>query len=434
MSTGKVTEFEFRAPISLLPKQSEAMKAILNYDFTVYSGAVAAGKTLLLAHAGIRTCINNPGCKGIIGSLTYTQLSNVVFTVFKEELAKYQEILRENSIDIKLVKNISESHGKMKITFYNDSIIYFLSMDKEEKLRGYTIDFFCLDEPIEIDVRVFEQLLARMRGTKLKHRFALLTTNPGAQTHWIYKKFYENESTKYHHIDTNSYENIFLPEGYIENMESSYDEDWKRRFLHGEWGAFEGQIYKGFIPSQHIISLEGIPWKELRYKLAGVDWGVRNASCILVLGVTLDKRVFVLEEWYANEQTTVRVTEQIKRLDKKYDFRKVYVDPSAADLILQCQEVKLPVEKADNHVEPGIGKVKSLFDRDSIRIAENCTNLIRELQAYRYAKDRTGVDPTEKPIKKDDHSVDALRYGVYSFKLFKRKIRWLYNRSEMDGY
>ncbi|RLG44652.1 MAG: PBSX family phage terminase large subunit [Thermoproteota archaeon] len=427
-------KIEFRAPISLLPKQLEALDAILKKDFIVYSGAVAAGKTLLLAHASIRTCINNPGCKGIIGSLTYTQLSNVVFTVFKEEVAKYQEILKENDIDIKLIRSISESHGKMKITFYNGSIIYFLSMDKEEKLRGYTIDFFCLDEPIEIDVRVFEQLLARMRGVKLKHRFALLTTNPGAQTHWIYKKFYESGNDKYIHIDTNSYENIFLPEGYIENMEASYDEDWKRRFLNGEWGAFEGQIYKGFDPGKHVISLDDVPYKELRYKLCGVDWGVRNPSCILVIGVTKDKKVYVIDEWYKNEQTTVRVTEQIKRMDKKYDFRKVYIDPSAADLILQCEEVKLPVEKADNHVEPGIGKVKSLFDRDSIRITSNCSNLIRELQAYRYDRDRTGVDPTEKPIKKDDHSVDALRYGVYSFKLFKRKIRWLYNKSKCEDY
>lgn len=427
-----IKQIEYNTPVSLLPKQLLALNAVEEDTFIVYSGAVAAGKTLLLAHAAIKTCVNNPGCKGIIGSLTYTQLSNVVFTVFLEELAKYQDILRDNEIDIKLIKEISKSHGKMKLVFYNGSTIYFLSMDKEEKIRGYTIDFFCLDEPIEIDIKCFDQLIARMRGNKLKNRFGLLTTNPGAQTHWIYQKFYETTNKKYKHIDTNSYENIFLPSGYIENMEASYDEDWKRRFLQGEWGAFEGQIYKGFEPSKHVISIEDIPWNKFKHIICGVDWGVRNPSCILAIGVTADKEAYVIDEWYHNEQTSARVTEQIKKMDEKYNFRKIYIDPSAVDLIIQCEEVHLPVTKADNHVEPGIGKVKSLIDRDSLRVSETCTNLIREIQAYRYMKDRLGVDHTEKPIKKDDHSCDALRYGVYSFKLFKRKIKWLYNLRSDD--
>jgi len=410
------------------------LEDIKKFDFTVYSGAVAAGKTLLLAHAAIDTCVNNPGVKGIIGSLTYTQLTNVVFTVFKEELAKYQEKLNENGIPIKLAYRIVESHGKMKVEFWNGSLIYFLAMDKEEKIRGYTIDFFCLDEPIEIDERIFDQLLARMRGNKLPHRFGLLTTNPGAETHWIYERFYEGENPKkYHHIDTNSYENIFLPEGYIENMEQSYDEDWKRRFLNGQWGAFEGQIYKAFNPKEHVIEQDKLQAK-IKYYIAGVDWGIRNPSCILTIGITNDKKAVVVDEYYKNERTTAQVAQELRRLHKQYNYRKVYIDPSAADLITQCEDLKLPAEKADNHVEPGIGKVKSMFEQDRILICDNCRNLLREIPAYRYDRDKENKNLTEKPIKLDDHSCDALRYGVYSFRLFKRKIRWTYNKSMAEEY
>jgi len=433
-----MTEIEYNkqpAPIEFLPKQKQALEAIEKYDFTVYSGAVAAGKTLLLAHAAIRTCINNPRVKGIIGSLTYTQLSNVVFTVFKEELGKYQDILNQQGIPITLIKGMSESYGKMKITFFNDSIIYFLAMDKEEKLRGYTIDFFCLDEPIEIDEKVFDQLIARMRGTKLPHRFALLTTNPGSETHWIYQKFYEtHDPKKFHHIDTNSYENIFLPEGYIENMESSYDEDWKRRFLNGHWGAFEGQIYKNFNPNKHTFEDVKDYEPEIRYYLAGVDWGIANPSCILTLGVTKDKRVIVVDEYYKNGVTSTKVARKLRQLDKVYNYRKIYIDPSALDLITQCEELHLPAEKADNHVEPGIGKVKSMFSRNQIFICKKCYNLVRELQAYRYKKEKEGENKPEKPIKVDDHSCDALRYGVFSFRLFKRKMSWDFIPNPADSY
>ena len=381
----------------------------------------------MLAHTAIKTCVNNPKVKGIIGSLTYTQLSNVVFTVFMEELYKYQEILNKNNIPIKLTRRVVKSHGKMQIEFFNGSIIYFLAMDKEEKIRGYTIDFFCLDEPIEIDEKIFDQLIARMRGNNLKHRYGLLTTNPGAETHWIYEKFYGTDNPKkYHHVDTNSYENIFLPDGYIENMEASYDKDWKRRFLDGKWGAFEGQIYKMFNPKKHVINYDNFD-KEIRYYIAGVDWGLRNPTCILTIGITKNKEAIIVDEYYQNERTTSQVAKEIQKLDKKYNYRKVYIDPSAADLIAQCEELKLPAEKADNKVEPGIGKVKSMLERKQILICNNCRNLIREIQAYRYKRDKINQNQPEKPIKLDDHACDALRYGVYTFKLFKRKIRWMYN-------
>lgn len=419
--------FKLPSPISFLEKQRDAMEAVREKDFTVYSGAVAAGKTLLLAHAAIRACVNTPRVKGIIGSLTYTQLSNVVFTVFKEELGKYQDILNENNIPIKIVSNIIESFGKMRVEFWNGSIIYFLAMDREEKLRGYTIDFFCLDEPIEIDEKIFDQLLARMRGRALEHRFALLTTNPGADTHWIFEKFYGEgrDRSKYHHVDTNTYENIFLPKGYIENMEASYDEDWKRRFLNGQWGAFEGQIYKNFNQKKHVRETKAL-LGEIRYFIAGVDWGITNPSCILTIGVTRDKRAIVVDEYYQAETTSTKVARHLKKLDSTYNYRKIYIDPSNPDLIAQCQELHLPADKADNHVEAGIGKVKSMFDRGQIIIDPTCNNLIRELQAYRYEKDKVNQNKAEKPMKIDDHAPDALRYGVYSFKLFKRKMTWDY--------
>jgi PBSX family phage terminase large subunit len=428
-------DFFIGSPIQFLPKQLDAMRAIKEYSFTVYSGAVAAGKTLLLAHAAIRTCINNPYSKGIIGSLTYTQLSNVVFTVFKEELGKYQDLLNKNNVPINLIKNISESYGKMKIEFFNGSIIYFLAMDKEEKLRGYTIDFFCLDEPIEIDEKVFDQLIARLRGKNLKHTYALLTTNPGAETHWIYQKFYtkHRDRGKYYHIDTNSYENVFLPKGYIENMEATYDEDWKRRFLDGNWGAFEGQIYKNFSEKKHVV--DGRKYEsQFKYYIAGVDFGIRNPTCILTIGVTKDKTAVVVDEYYKNEETSTKIARKIKELDKKYSYRKIFIDPSALDLITQCKELHLPAEKADNHVEPGIAKVKSMFQREQVLIDRHCRNLIRELQAYRYIKDKNNQNSPEKPMKIDDHAPDALRYGVYSFKIFKRKQLWDFIPSPCEDY
>ncbi len=409
-----------------LPKQVETLESVKKNKFTLYSGAVGAGKTLLLAHAAINACLNNPGCKGALCSLTYTQLSNVVYTVFNEELLKYQDIIDENNISQNLIVRRVASNGKMLVEFYNGSIIYFLSCDDEMKIRGYTLDFFGIDEPIDVDEKFFMQLMARLRGKEIKQRFGILTTNPGAKSHWIYQRFYTKATKDYNAIQTTTYDNVFLPKGYIRSMEEGYDDDWILRFLNGEWGSYAGQIYKNFNPDKHVgnYTNKGKPDyknKEIKYYIAGVDWGIRNPSCILTIGVTGNREAIIVDEYYKSDKTTRDVTEELVKLNKKYDYRKIFIDPSALDLITQCQREKLPAEKGDNHVEPGIGKVKSLLSKNLIYIDKKCRNAIRELLAYTYEKEKLNQNPGEKPVKVYDHACDALRYALFTFKAWKNR-------------
>jgi phage terminase large subunit len=397
-----------------LPEQIKALNSLDTHGFTLYSGAVGAGKTLLLVHAAIKACLNYPGCKGIIGSLTYTQLKNVVFTVFKEELWKYQDLLNKNNIPVQIIKNVSASHGKMYVEFTNGSVIYFLSMDKEEKIRGYTIDFFCLDEPIEIDVTCFDQLIARRRGTKLPKCFGLLTTNPGAQTHWIWQRFFNTTSSNYFHIETTTYDNVFLPPDYIKQMEDAYDEDWIRRFLNGQWGAYEGQIYKSFNQDKHVTENTE---RNFKYIIAGVDFGTRNPSVILTIGVTPENLAVVIDEYY-KPTTSVALSKVMKALHEKYKYKKIYCDPAALDLITQCKRIGIPIFKADNDIDSGISKVKSVISKNRLLVYKDCHNTIRELESYRYKRDKTGENPEERPIKKDDHCPDALRYALIMIRIF----------------
>ena len=353
-------------------------------------------------------------------------------------------MLNENNIPIKLIKQVSESHGKMKVTFYNDSIIYFLAGDKEEKIRGYTIDFFCIDEPIEIDLTIFNQLIARMRGKVLKQRFGLLATNPGAETHWIWQKFYGKPQRGYLYVETNSRDNIYLPDDYVKNMENAYDEDWARRFLDGKWGAYSGQIYKAFNPEKHVIEEQK---RNYKYIIAGVDFGSANPSCILTIGITEDNTAIVIDEYY-KPSTSVHLAEKMKKLHENYKYKKVYCDPAAHDLITQTRNLGVPIVKADNDVDSGIAKIKSMFQKNKLYVEgyrkvsvkidgkkelvtqTKCTKLIAELQAYRYDKTSLGKNKNEKPLKKDDHSCDALRYALIETKIFRFKgsVGWVKNQ------
>jgi len=414
-----------------LPEQLEIMGAVKKFRYVLYSGAVRAGKTLLLAHVAIRTCIENPGCTGMLGSLTTPQLTDVVFRVFQQELLIYQRALDKKGIPITLAV-IKHSKGDMKAVFWNGSVVMFKPCDDEMKLRGLTLDFAGLDEPIDIDVEIFKQLMNRISGGHIKTPFILLTTNPGSQTHWIYDYFFRKKTDEYYTVETTTYDNVLLPEyeTYIKSLEENLDEDWILRFLNGKWGAYSGQIYKHFNPDKHVGNYKN--FKDIKYYIAGVDWGIRNPSCILSIGITKDKEVIVIDEYYISGKTSAQIAQKISDLHhEKYHYRKVYIDRSALDLIVQTTDLKVPAEKADNDVPGGIGRIKSVIRAGKLHVDKDCKNLIREMQAYRYEKDKLNKNPTENPVKQDDHAPDALRYGLTSHRSFKGKriISWVKKES-----
>jgi len=370
--------------------------------------------------------MENPGCVGLLGSLTYPQLNDVVFTVFKQEAELYQKALDDAGIPVKIIDKYTSSPGKMRVEFTNGSLVHFKACDDELKLRGYTLDFFGLDEPIDIDETIFKQLVGRISGNVLKKPFGILTTNPGSESHWIYQRFFLSGNPQYATVKTTTYDNELLPDynNYIKSLLENYDDDWVKRFLDGDWGAFAGQIYKAFNPKKHVGNYKDN--KDILYYIAGVDFGTRNPSCVLTIGVTKEKQALIVGEYYA-PSTSADLAKELQRLDKKYSYRKIFIDPAALDLITQCEELKLPVEAGINKVEPGIAKIKSLLKKDLILIDKFCGNLISEIQAYHYERDRLNNNPTEKPAKVQDHACDALRYALFSFKLWRTKamIGWV---------
>ena len=62
----------------------------------------------------------------------------------------------------------------------------------------------------------------------------------------------------------------------------------------------------------------------------------------------------------------------------------------------------------------GINHVKERLAADKLEVTANCPELIGEFKRYRWVKDnsRSENSPSERPVKKDDHALDTLRYMV----------------------
>jgi len=99
---------------------------------------------------------------------------------------------------------------------------------------------------------------------------------------------------------------------------------------------------------------------------------------------------------------------------------RYYADPSAKQDIEELKAMVARrgkdlagciIEGAINDIAPGIEKTNARVRTGRLKVCRCCPNLIDEADGYAYAdkEDRTGP---EKPVKENDHAMDALRYMV----------------------
>jgi len=415
-------------PRDFLPKQKEVFDLIEEgFRYIMYSGAYGAGKTLLTCNIVIQECLKYPGSIWFFGAQTVPNLRDTVVRTFLEEIDLHQDELNKlrKKAPAKLKKALSFQicnkyyPSTMTFKFFNGSEVLFRSCDEPSKLKSLNLDGVAIDEPVDIDEDIFLMLQGRLRGTHTNRRIAVMAGNPAGFMNWVYQRFFEKPGEDYAVVETTTYDNTFLPGEYIPTMEESYDEDYKRRYLYGKWGSFSGQIFKDFSYENHVGDFRD---KECSYHIAGFDDGTRNPACILAIGIDNDNNIYIKNEFYQTGLVDAEKVNEICNMNMKYKFTKIYPDTAALSMIEAMRNEHLRIGDTNKDVDMGISKLKSFFKNDLIFIDSRCVNLIKEIESYRYDKDRNNKNLTEQPVKKNDHAIDALRYAVTDFNPFHKEI------------
>ena len=77
------------------------------------------------------------------------------------------------------------------------------------------------------------------------------------------------------------------------------------------------------------------------------------------------------------------------------------------------QTCSLPILEANNDVLNGIRRCSTLISKRRLLVNKACTGLLDEFGLYRW-DDKAALLGVEKPVKENDHAMDALRYFVNS--------------------
>jgi PBSX family phage terminase large subunit len=289
----------------------------------------------------------------------------------------------------------------------------------EAKIRGLTLQGAYVDEATKLPEDFWVMLLSRLRKPKAK---LFATTNPDRPGHWLKKKYIERAGELdlldvFFQID----DNTTLPKEYIENIKLEYTGVYYDRFIKGLWVLAEGLIYP-----QYKEALEMPPDRKADQYTLSIDYGTQNPFAAVLWG-KYGNVWYAVDLYYHNGRETAKqktdddygrdldkFVEDIPRIDKL----KTIVDPSAASFIAVLKRKPwCKVIKADNDVIDGIRETAAAIHTGKIKINPELKPMIDEFESYVWDESET----IDKPVKENDHCMDAIRYHVRTMKIMKQK-------------
>ena len=366
--------------------------------FLLITGSAGSGKTIFCCLKTILYAIEHPRARIGVFRSTLPALRETAWLEIRTLLDKFKIDYDENKTNA-------------IITLSNKSTISFTPLDDDKKIRSLNLDYVFVEQCEEVSEEIFDELALRVRGevSLADYGQILLIAQPGPKTHWIYKRFYQVKANDPDYkIEHFSYlDNPYLKEDqrkYYEGLKETNYDRWRTHAL-GEWISSSKQI---FVNNWTV----GFDRTYFDFYVGGVDFGWNNPSCFLLMGF-YDDECYVLGEVYGSEMTTTEFIGEIAELLAGFDLDFNDVDSVYADAA-DPESIEVFCREGLN-TYPSVKNVKAKIDttrETKIHIAESCVNLIRELPEYEWKKNKDG-EILEEPVKKNDHAIDALCYGIY---------------------
>lgn len=288
------------------------------------------------------------------------------------------------------------------------SLITLRGWENVDTARGIGYDFLVIDEVASMKhfrMNWEEVLLPTLTQSKGD---VLFISTPKGFNHFydLYNEEREDETFKSFHFT--SYDNPLLPVEELDRVKERMTEDRFAQEYLADFRKTEGLVYKEFNRDLHVV--DNSPSSELKC-IAGLDFGYTNPYGFLKIVIDSDNTFWVIDERYEMQKTTQEIIQTLKTIG---GFNELYPDPAEPDRIEEFTRAGFNCMEVSKDVVAGIDKVRELFKQNKIKIHRSCENLISELETYKYPEKKLNQNEKEKPIKEDDHLMDALRYALYN--------------------
>lgn len=339
--------------------------------------------------------------------------------------------------DKRIKKTYNRRSGTMFIEFPWNTRIEVRSADHPENLVGESLDGVIMAEAAKHRRDTWERYIRPALADK--NGFATFCTTPEGHN-WLYDIYMVGQDPdfpEYASWRMPSWENsAVFPGGYddpeIQIMHRTMSPEWFSQEIGAEFTSFVGKIYPEFDERLHVRKHVYRPdWPNYMFW----DWGFVNPLAALDVQIDPSDNVYIWRERY---EANYRLEEHIEFMkNDRPDPEGYKVDCSYGDSA--DQEAVMTVnmkfgpciaeDAAKQNWRQGVEVVKRFLKpeptgrvddygtpimKPHLFIDPSCKNTIKEWMNYKMAEAARGgrTDAREAPVKKDDHSMDAIRYGL----------------------
>lgn len=299
----------------------------------------------------------------------------------------------------------------------NNKQILFSGLDDEEKLKSITpidgvLERVWIEEATEIKRSAYLQLKKRLRGRTDKHKGIIISFNPVLKTHWIYKEFFAGkwDETKNLYKDdrllilkTTYKDNLYLTEDDIYELEHETDEYFYNVYTLGNWGILGNVIFKNWTTadlSDMVAKFDNID--------NGLDFGFTNPNALVRCHVSeKSKTIYIFDTLCKRGQTYDSLVSDLR---EKIGSQIVTCDNEDSRGIFTLRQGGINAVEAKKGADSVLNGIVYLQGYKLV-IDVKQQEFINEIQQYHWQEDKEG-NVLEKPVKKNDHLMDALRYAV----------------------
>jgi len=391
--------------VKLLPWQYQV--ASDPHRFRVVNAGRRAGKSVLSRMWTLKLATEKQGLYWIV-SPTYPM---------GKEIHWKQGLNNEIPADWIVKKNESD----LEVVLKNGSRIALRSAEHPERLKGVKLSGLVVDEIAMM--RNWDEIWQEaLRPTLTDYEApALFISTPRGYNHFfsLWEKG-QKPSKVWKSWKFTTYANTHLPAGEIEKAKAELDEDTFAQEYLAEFRKYTGLVYKDFSREETVIEPLEIPNDWVFYR--GIDFGWTHPTAVVFLAISPEGKVYLYDEIYERQLKTPDLAEMIKQRSGGRLFSGTFADSAQAAQIAELNSYGISVVSVSKTSKTNeeswasykIKRVAELLRGKKLFVLSNCENTIFEFENYVYCETRKDGQVTEKPMKVNDHLMDALAYAVCS--------------------
>lgn len=398
---------------------------------TLFGGAAGGGKSYGQLIDAMLYALQYEKSKQIIFRRTFPDLERSIIRtsleLFPREIASYNS-------------------SKHTWTFQNGSIIDFGYIDNENDVYQYQsaeYDVIRFDELTHFTEYMYIYMISRCRGANGYPKRIKSSTNPGGVGHvWVKERFVDiGQANKIHSCKLETGEEttrLFIPSFVTDNkflMQSDPDyvkrldalpEKERKALKEGNWDIFDGQYFKDFDRTVHVIKPFMIPDNWDRYRT--IDYGLDMLACYWI-AIDPQGNEYCYKELYESNLIISQAAARIIEVNGDDKIKYTYAPPdlwnrrndtgkSAYDIF---RENGVILTRSSNNRVLGwysvqehlkIEEIKDeqtgeTLKRSKLRFFDTCRNILRTLPIIQV--DEKNPNDVAKEPHELTHAPDAIR-------------------------